>query len=686
MTISQPISEVSRILKTYAARLEKLGIHTVEDLLYHLPSRYEDFSLTLPIGSVQEGETVTLKGKIVEAKNQYIRGGKSIQKVLIGDETGTITASWFNQPYIVRNLHPGDMFAMAGLVSAFGTKKQMQNPEYEVLKENHDGYHTGKIIPIYPATKGVSAKFLRKQIGMLLEQFPHLPELLPEEVLQQEKLLPLSLALMHIHFPKNFTEVQSGRARLAYEELFLFALATMERRKAWDSEGEGLMFINHKQEEFEKFLTSLPFTLTHAQEKAIAQMLTDFQSGKAMNRLLQGDVGSGKTIVATAGMYLAYLNGYQSVLLAPTEILATQHFATVSKLLEPFGVKVQLITGSTKHESRNKKTHDSSLMIHDSNPPDILIGTHALLNEAITFTSLGLVVIDEQQRFGVRQRAVLREKGDNPHLLTMTATPIPRTIALTMYGDLDVSYLNEMPKGRKVIKTWLVPEEKRESSYDWMRKEILGTDSQVFIICPLIEESENMVTVKAATQEFEYLQKEIFPDLKLALLHGRQKAKEKDEILKDFKDKKYHILIATPVVEVGIDIPNATVIVIEASERFGLSQLHQLRGRVGRGDKQSYCLLFTNSKNPQTKERLKALETTNSGSDLAELDLKLRGAGDMYGTAQHGATSFRFASFSDTDLIARAQAAARNLFPRLHTYPLLQEKMEKRLNITISPD
>jgi ATP-dependent DNA helicase RecG len=243
-----------------------------------------------------------------------------------------------------------------------------------------------------------------------------------------------------------------------------------------------------------------------------------------------------------------------------------------------------------------------------------------------------------------------------------------------------------MPKGRKVIKTWLVPEEKRESSYDWMRKEILGTDSQVFIICPLIEESENMVTVKAATQEFEYLQKEIFPDLKLALLHGRQKAKEKDEILKDFKDKKYHILIATPVVEVGIDIPNATVIVIEASERFGLSQLHQLRGRVGRGDKQSYCLLFTNSKNPQTKERLKALETTNSGSDLAELDLKLRGAGDMYGTAQHGATSFRFASFSDTDLIARAQAAARNLFPRLHTYPLLQEKMEKRLNITISPD
>lgn len=673
MTISQPISEVSRILKTYATRLEKLGIHTVEDLLYHLPSRYEDFSLTMPIGSVQEGETVTLKGKIVEAKNQYIRGGKSIQKVLIDDETGTITASWFNQPYIVRNLHPGDMFAMAGLVSAFGTKKQMQNPEYEVLKVNHDGYHTGKIIPIYPATKGVSAKFLRKQIGMLLEQFPNLPEILPQEILATEKLLPLSQALMQIHFPKNFTEVQSGRARLAYEELFLFALAALERRKAWDSEGEGLLFINHKKEQFDNFLTSLPFALTNAQETAIAHMLADFQSGKAMNRLLQGDVGSGKTIVATAGMYLAYLNGYQSVLLAPTEILATQHFATVSKLLEPFGVKVGLVTGSTKKQA-------------DDTHFDIRIGTHALLSEAITFTNLGLVVIDEQQRFGVRQRAVLREKGDNPHLLTMTATPIPRTIALTMYGDLDVSYLNEMPKGRKVIKTWLVPEEKRISSYDWMRKEILDTDSQVFIICPLIEESENMVTVKAATQEFEYLQKEIFPDLKLALLHGRQKAKEKDEILKDFKDKKYHILIATPVVEVGIDIPNATIIVIEASERFGLSQLHQLRGRVGRGDKQSYCLLFTSSKNPTTKERLKALETTSSGSDLAELDLKLRGAGDMYGTAQHGATSFRFASFSDTDLIARAQAAARNLFPRLHTYPLLQEKMEKRLNITISPD
>ena len=415
-------------------------------------------------------------------------------------------------------------------------------------------------------------------------------------------------------------------------------------------------------------------------------MLKDLQSGRAMNRLLQGDVGSGKTIVATAGMYLAYLNGYQSVLLAPTEILAQQHFATVSKLLAPLGVKIELITGSTKHESRSKQTHDSSLIIHNSSQPNIFIGTHALLRENVTFNNLGLIVIDEQQRFGVKQRAVLREKGENPHLLTMTATPIPRTIALTMYGDLDVSYLNEMPKGRKVVKTWLVSEEKRLSSYDWMKKEILETDSQVFIVCPFIEESENMTTVKAATKEFEYLSKEVFPDLKLALLHGRQKAKEKDEILKDFKEKKYHILIATPVVEVGIDIPNATVIVIEAAERFGLSQLHQLRGRVGRSDKQSYCLLFTESKNPQTRERLKALETIHSGSDLAELDLKLRGAGEMYGIAQHGRASFRFASFSDSESIAKAQSEARALYPNLHQYPLLQAKIQERINITISPD
>jgi ATP-dependent DNA helicase RecG len=392
-----------------------------------------------------------------------------------------------------------------------------------------------------------------------------------------------------------------------------------------------------------------------------------------MNRLLQGDVGSGKTVVATTAMYLAYLNGYQSVLMAPTEILANQHYITVSSLLGPLGVTVGLATGS-------KKINKKDPMF------DVLIGTHAVLFDNIQFNNLGLVVIDEQQRFGVAQRSMIRQKGKNPHLLTMTATPIPRTVALTMYGDLDLSYLDEMPIGRKVIKTWLVPPEKRKNAYDWIRKQIKETDSQAFVICPFIEPSENMQTVKAASAEFERLQKTIFPDLALGLLHGRQKGKEKDAVLNEFHGKKFQILVATPVVEVGIDIANATIIVIEASERFGLAQLHQLRGRVGRGDKQSYCLLFTESKNPQTILKLKAMETMHNGQELAELDLKLRGPGEIFGTTQSGASALRVATLSDTVLIEKTQKTAKELFPRLDSFALLRKKIAEKERELVSPD
>jgi ATP-dependent DNA helicase RecG len=390
-----------------------------------------------------------------------------------------------------------------------------------------------------------------------------------------------------------------------------------------------------------------------------------------MNRLIQGDVGSGKTIVAGIAMYAAFLNGYQSVLMAPTEILAGQHYISLSKILTPLGVRVGLATGS------KKETIDTF---------DILIGTHAVLSEKITFTKLGLVVIDEQQRFGVEQRGLIRQKGENPHLLTMTATPIPRTVALTLYGNLDLSFLSELPKGRKIIKTWLVPPTKREGAYDWIKKEIKEHESQAFIICPFIDESENMSTVKAASKEHEYLQKEVFPELRLGLLHGRVKAKEKDTILQDFRDKKYDILVATPVVEVGIDIPNATIIMIEASERFGLSQLHQLRGRVGRGDKQSYCLLFTEATNEITLTRLKAMERIHIGGELAELDLKLRGAGDMYGTTQHGRTFLRIASFSDSKLIADVQVAAKELFAKREVLSFVKDKITTVTSRLVTPD
>jgi ATP-dependent DNA helicase RecG len=400
-------------------------------------------------------------------------------------------------------------------------------------------------------------------------------------------------------------------------------------------------------------------------------------------------VGSGKTIVAGIAMYAAHLNQFQSMLMAPTEILANQHYATINKFFSPFGINVALITGSTKHESgimnkkdKKKKNHNSSSIIPDSH---ILIGTHALLSEKVKLNNLGLVIIDEQQRFGVEQRGLIKQKGENPHLLTMTATPIPRTVALTMYGDLDVSYLNEMPKDRKKVKTWLVPPEKREAAYNWIRKQIKETKSQAFIVCPFIEPSESMATVKAVNKEYERLKKDIYPDLRLGLLHGRLKAKEKDEVLQKFKDGKFDILVATPVVEVGIDVPNAIIIMIEASERFGLAQLHQLRGRVGRGDKQSYCLLFTDSKSAMNSERLKGMETLYSGAELAELDLKLRGPGNLYGTAQHGVPKLKVASFSDSEMIKRAKIEADNFFKNLSDFPQLEEKIKEVTLQIVSP-
>ena len=431
--------------------------------------------------------------------------------------------------------------------------------------------------------------------------------------------------------------------------------------------------INKYKAHITEFKQSLPFTLTSAQEKAITAMLEDMAEGKPMNRLLQGDVGSGKTVVAAVLVYITYLHGYQSVLMAPTEILAEQHFTTLKTLLDPLGVTLGLATGSKKINA-------------GLNEFNLLVGTHAVITSKQQFKQLALVVIDEQQRFGVEQRGVLRSKGQNPHLLTMTATPIPRTVALTLYGDLDVSYLNEMPKGRKPVKTWLVPPEKREGAYTWIRQELEQHASQAFIICPFIEESENMQTVKAAAKEYERLQKEIYPDLKLGLLHGKLKAKEKEKVLEEFRQKQYHILVATPVVEVGIDIPNATIIMIEAAERFGLAQLHQLRGRVGRGDKQSYCLLFTEGKSEQTIQRLKAMETMNLGSELAEYDLQLRGPGDVYGKKQSGAHFLKIASFSDITLIEQAKDEAQYIAQDLQSYPKLSEKIAKYLDATVNPD
>lgn len=662
MNLQAPIVTAGHIYKLFARRLEKLGIINFEDFLYHIPARYDDFSLISKINKVQPGEVVTIKGTVSEINNEFTKNFKRLQKAEIADETGTIEVVWFNQPYLTKVIHSQDKIALSGKIDWFLRRLVLQSPEYEIIND-FPMIHTGRLVPVYPETKGITSKWLRRQTYKLIyENKEQFVEYLPDSTIVEHSLMKFSDAIEQIHFPKTPFNATRSRQRLSFDELFLLQLSSMDRKYNWNKNLVSNPFNTDKyRNKISEFLNKLPFNLTGAQKRVVEEIFNDLARTKPMNRLLEGDVGSGKTVVSAIAMYLGFLNGFQSVLMAPTEILAQQHYKTILQLLEPFKIKVGLVTGSQK-----RKIKDC----------DVMVGTHAVLSKGINFDKLGLVVIDEQQRFGVEQRALIRSKGKNPHLLTMTATPIPRTIALTLYGDLDLSILDEMPHGRKQIKTWLVPAEKREKAYTWIEKQIKETKSQVFIVCPFIEESETMQTVKAANREFENLKTNVFKNLKLGLLHGRMKAKEKEEVLNKFRNGKIDILVATPVVEVGIDIPNATIIVIEASERFGLAQLHQLRGRVGRGDKQSYCLLFSESLNIQTLERLKAMEKHNIGAELAELDLELRGPGEIYGTAQHGRKMLKIASFSDFDLIQKVRKEAEKIFPEIQKYPKLLEKLK----------
>lgn len=698
MNLQTPLTDAGRVYKMYAKRLEKLGIHTLGDFLMHIPSRYDDFSLISHIQQIQPGEVITIHATILEIKNEFTKYHKRVQRAKVQDETGMLDILWFNQTFLTQTLHVGDSVALSGRVERNGRTLTMVSPIYEVLDSTGKGIHTGRLVPIYPETHGVTSKWLRRQVYKLLqENKDDLQEYFPEQTLSRLQLFDYQTALFQIHFPDTLEVADKAKERLAFEEVFLLQLAAKVRKIAWQQKLQGnAMKVTSVEKQIETFWEKLPFSLTGAQKRALDEIFKDMAKDKPMNRLLEGDVGSGKTIVAATAMYLAFLNGFQSVLMAPTEILAEQHYATIKRFLEPFGVRVDLATGSKKTHVKRQSTSDKSQINSKIQNPNwrleignwnfnILVGTHAVLSEKINFEKLGLVVIDEQQRFGVEQRAIIREKGNNPHLLTMTATPIPRTVALALYGDLDLSLLDEMPKGRKTIKTWLVPKQKREGAYQWIDKQVQQGD-QVFIVCPFIEESENMTTVKAASVEFERLQKTVFPHLRLALLHGKMKGKEKDQVLEDFRNKKYDILVATPVVEVGIDIPNATIIVIEAADRFGLSQLHQLRGRVGRGDKQSYCLLFTESGSPQTTQRLKAMETMHSGAALAELDLQMRGAGELYGTLQHGRRFLKIASFSDFTLIEKAKYEANLIFPELSKYPKLQKRIQEVNIKQVNPD
>ncbi|RJR25446.1 ATP-dependent DNA helicase RecG [Candidatus Microgenomates bacterium] len=647
MNIKDPVEKLPLVGPTFAKRLGKLKIESIEDLINHLPFRYDDFSLISPIGKVQPGETVTVKGTIEQISNEYTKNGKKIQKAVISDSSGKIEVIWFNQPFLARTIKKGSLYNLSGKIEWFGRQKVLLSPEYEQLR-GETGIHTGRLVPVYPETYGISSKWLRSRIKTALEYFKDsVEEFLPPDLVSKEGLLSEKEAVSEIHFPKNKESALKARHRLCFDELFLIQLAALLRKKEWQEKTVGKAFIID-EEKINDFILSLPFKLTSAQERVVGEILKDLRKAQPMNRLLQGDVGSGKTVVAAVAVLAAYLNGYSSLIMAPTEILANQHFKTLSQYLKPLGIEVRLVTGSRKMKAAGEN-------------PEVVVGTHSLLFQDFDPKKIGLVVIDEQHRFGVEQRSVLAGKGVSPHFLTMTATPIPRTIALTLFGDLDLSVIDELPLGRIKVKTWVVPKQKRQDAYSWIKKRVKDTKEQAFIICPLIEESESLASVKAVNKEYEILSKEVFPDLKIGLLHGRIKPKEKEEVLTKFREGEYDLLLSTPVVEVGIDIPNATIMLIEAAERFGLAQLHQLRGRVGRNNMESFCLLFTENEVLPVLRRLKTMEQTNIGMELAEIDLKLRGPGEVYGTRQHGFPDLKVASFADFGLIEKTRKAAEEV-------------------------
>ncbi len=685
LRLSSSIQYVPRVGPSIAGKLERLGIHTVRDLLFYAPFRYNDFSLVTSIRSLHPGTVISIHGTVLSIKNIFTKTGKKIQECRVEDSTGIATIIWFNQLYLPKIIQAGDILAASGTVGFFGNKLVLESPDYELATPGKPFLHTGRVVPVYSETTGITSKWLRSRIYYLLTEVPTLiEEYIPENIRITYTLPHIQEALHDVHFPKTIAIGVEARRRLAFDELLLMQCMSFEQKRLW-KETKHATSLTTSSQEINSFITKLPFTLTSSQLQAFKDIQTDIASTTPMNRLLEGDVGSGKTVVAAIAMYITAKNHLQSILMAPTQILAEQHFNTIKQLLEPFGISVGLITGG-KYKRQDTKYK-------------ILVGTHALLENKIEFQNVGLVVIDEQQRFGVFQRNLIRTKvkgTTTPHLLTMTATPIPRTLALTLYGNLDLSQLTEMPKGRQNIKTWVVPPEKRDDAYAWIKKEIKESHlpagrqgSQCFIICPFIEESESMKTIKAATTEFTRLSTSVFPNLKLGLLHGKLKTKEKSSILDAFRNKDIDILVATPVVEVGIDIPNATIMLVEGSDRFGLAQLHQLRGRVGRSDKQSYCLLFSDNTNPDTMTRLKALETMHNGTELAEYDLKLRGQGDVFGSRQHGIPTLVLGSLSDATLVSQTKDAVSKLTcidPTFNAFPLLRERLNESKIENVSQD
>lgn len=674
MNLNTKVSEISGVGPTYVKRLEKIGVNTVRDLLFHFPRRYDDYSKNVPIGQIRVGENVSVKGEIWEIKNKKSKRGMTVTEAVVADDTGTLKAVWFNQPFLIKNINKGDKVALAGKLEWSYGGSAMNSPGYEKLSEDGEQKHTGGIIPVYPETEGLTSKWLRFKIKPLLKHINEITEYLPEDIIKKQGLLGMQETIVEMHFPKEMASLRKARDRVAFDEMFLIQLAVLNTRKENDQEKASKIEFDEKL--IKGFVQGLEFDLTQAQRKSAWEILQDIEKENPMNRLLEGDVGSGKTMVAAIALLNVAKAGKQAVLLVPTEVLARQHYNNLITMFKDQKINIELLTGS-----KTKDLKEDALSGIEKGEIDIIVGTHALLSEDIQFKDLGFVVVDEQHRFGVEQRSKLRrESGDEktyPHFLSMTATPIPRSLMLTIYGDLDVSILDEMPKGRQRISTSVVPPVKRSDAYGFVRKEV-ESGRQVFVVCPLIEESDKL-GVKSAESEYKKLKDNIFPDLSIGLMHGRLKPKEKEAVMEGFRKGDTDIIVSTSVIEVGVDVPNATVMMIEGADRFGLAQLHQFRGRVGRGEHKSYCFLFTDSSAETTQKRLESLVNMESGFDLAEKDLEIRGPGEVFGTHQHGMPDINMKNLMNIGLIKKTRAVAEDFLKdnNLNDFPLLKDKVDK---------
>ena len=647
--------------------LNKLKIYTLKDLITYYPRDYEDRSKPKNICDCEDGEEVLIEamptGKIAE----YRKGKMVISKLLVRDQTGTCYITWYNQGYLRNKFIPTKLYRFFGKVSKKGTRLEMNSPVFDEIEQTKN---TGKIVPIYPLTYELKQSTLRRIIeNGLAEVQGKLEETLPEYILKENNLLNINTCIERIHFPEDFSDYNKSRERLVFEELLTTQLALLKLKNNYEREKNGIAFS--KDAKMSDVINVLPFKLTKAQLRVLEEIDNDMESDKSMNRLLQGDVGSGKTVVAMIAAYKAVKSGYQAAIMAPTAILASQHFESFGSILNQFGIKCELLISSI---SKKKKTEILEKL--QNGEIDILIGTHAMLEENVSFKNLGLVVTDEQHRFGVKQRATIASKGKNPDTIAMSATPIPRTLALILYGDLDISIIDELPPNRKKIETYAVRKGMSERVNEFVRKQI-DSGRQAYIVCPLVEENEELGLNSVIELEEKY-KNETFSNYKVAYLHGKMKAKEKDEIMEQFKNGEIQILIATTVIEVGVNVPNASIMVVENAERFGLAQLHQLRGRVGRGEYQSYCILKFEGNSETTRQRMKVMCDTNDGFIISEKDLELRGSGDFFGTEQHGIPEFKIANlFEDMGTLKKVQKIAMQI---MVDDPLLEKKENEKLN------